>query len=75
MARKNDLRQAMVAELRAAGATITLDGKTKGGHGLLLWTLNGHQGRTVYPGTASDHRSHINNVATIRRQIRAALAQ
>ena len=57
--------------LRAAGATITERGQTKGGHQVLRWTLNGRGQVSFYASTASDRRTYMNTVAMVKRQIRS----
>lgn len=64
------LTQELLSTLRAAGATIDMEGQTKGGHNVIRWTLKGVKQTSVYASTASDRRTHQNTVSMVRRQIR-----
>lgn len=68
--RDSQLREELRTILREAGAVITADEKTRGGHQVLRWTLQGRAMVSFYSGTASCRRTHANTVAMVRRQIR-----
>jgi hypothetical protein len=61
--------EAVIAELKAVGLDYEL---TKPGrHFRLEVDVNGHRRRLVLPGSPSDRRSELNQVAFVRRVLRA----
>lgn len=68
--RRDVLMGEVVAVLLQAGAVISEKGKTKGGHQVVRWTLGGVGQVSFFSSTASDHRTHVNTVAMVRRQVR-----
>jgi hypothetical protein len=57
----------VVALLKEVGATTRV---VYGKHWKVYWALDGQRRITVVQGTASDHRSHKNALAFVRRQLR-----
>ncbi len=72
---RQDIAQAVADALTEMGVTVSID---RGGrHPKVLWSdpVSGARGIVTTPGTASDHRSLLNNVRMAQRHVRQARGQ
>lgn len=73
MARKQDIAEAVASALREMGVDEVQVDRTRR-HPRVLWRDRGGaiEGIITVPGTASDHRSLLNNVRMAQRLVRQA---